>query len=91
MVVRVPKQTRGKNMAIYGGFGSKASQETWQPPVTSGLTEADFVPKKKHRGLRLRRQPWHPRPDPEAVMATAGAISIAAFLVCWILYLVIFR
>lgn len=78
-------------MGIYGGFGSKASQKMWQPPVTSGLTEEDMVPQKKHRLLRLRKQHWRPGPDEEAIMATAGAISIAAFLVCWILYLVIFH
>jgi hypothetical protein len=78
-------------MGIYGGFGSKPSQETWQPAVTSGLTEADKRPQKKHRGLRLRRRPWRPRPEDEGVMVLAGSIAIAAFLACWILFLVIFR
>ena len=53
--MRLPFPRRRPNEGIWGGFGSKAPDKAYQPPVGSH-SEPRSIP-KRHRRLRLRKVP----------------------------------
>ena len=52
--MRLPFTRRRQNSGIYGGFGSKASEQAWQPSAHANEPGGERVP-KRYRRLRLRR------------------------------------
>ncbi len=52
--MRLPFTRRRQNSGIYGGFGSRASEQAWQPSAHANEPAVERVPKRLRR-LRLRR------------------------------------